>query len=182
MAARTQQRASRRDVLEEFARVGREHSDATVLFHTMLAARLDLHPTDYKTLGMLQRLGPQSAGAIARHSGLATASVTNLIDRLERKGFVRRVADAADRRRVLVEPIEDRVTAARPLFASASRSLAQLLERYSVHELAVITDFLARNAARLRSEISKLEAATAGRPPEAPPAETGDKPRRPGGR
>jgi hypothetical protein len=29
-----------------------------------------------------------SAGEIARHAGLATASVTNLVDRLERKGFV----------------------------------------------------------------------------------------------
>lgn len=182
MAARTQQRASRQDTLEEFARVGREHSDATVLFHGMLAARLGLHPTDYKTLGILQRLGPQSAGEIARHSGLATASVTNLIDRLERKGFVRRVADAADRRRVLVEPIEDRATAARTLFVSASRSLAQLLERYSVRELAVITDFLARNAERLRGEIGKLDAATAGRAPEASPRGTGDKQRRHGSR
>jgi DNA-binding MarR family transcriptional regulator len=166
MATKTQQRASRESILEEFARVGREHSDATVLFHTTLAARLDLHPTDYKTLGILQRLGPQSAGEIALHSGLATASVTNLIDRLERKGFVRRVADAADRRRVMVEPIDERVTAARTLFASASRSLAQLVERYSARELAVITDFLARNAKRLRSEISTLETPTTAGPAE----------------
>jgi DNA-binding MarR family transcriptional regulator len=179
MATKTQQRASRETILEEFARVGREHSDATVLFHATLAARLDLHPTDYKTLGILQRLGPQSAGEIARHSGLATASVTNLIDRLERKGFVRRVADAADRRRVLVEPNEDRVTAARSLFASASRSLAQLLERYSARELAVITDFLARNAERLRSEISKLDTATTARAPEVSPRGTDNKQRRP---
>ncbi|MGH7555374.1 MAG: MarR family transcriptional regulator, partial [Longimicrobiales bacterium] len=73
------------------ARVGHEHSDATVLFHARLAGFLDLHPTDYKTLSVLERLGPMSAGDIARHSGLATASVTNLIDRLERKGFAHRV-------------------------------------------------------------------------------------------
>lgn len=143
-----------------------------MLFHTTLAVRLDLHPTDYKTLGILQRLGPQSAGEIAQHSGLATASVTNLIDRLERKGFVRRVADAADRRRVLVEPIEDRVTAGRTLFSSASRSLAQLLERYSARELAVITDFLARNAERLRSKISKLETAATAQAPEVSTRDT----------
>src|ERR671936_2889891 len=88
---------TRAEILEEFARVGREHSDATVLFHSTMASRLDLHPTDYKTLGILERLGPMSAGEIASHSGLATASVTNLIDRLERKGFVRRVRDVEDR-------------------------------------------------------------------------------------
>ncbi|HEV8364435.1 MAG TPA: MarR family transcriptional regulator [Gemmatimonadaceae bacterium] len=138
------------------ARVGRENSDATVLFHSTLASLMDLHPTDYKTLGILERLGPMSAGEIARHSGLATASVTNLIDRLERKGFVRRAHDPADRRRVLVEPVLDRVAASRELFASARKSLTQLFDSYSTRDLAVIADFLGRNAERLREETRKL--------------------------
>jgi DNA-binding MarR family transcriptional regulator len=148
--------ATRGAILEEFTRVGREHSDATVLFHSTLAHQLDLHPTDYKALSILERLGPLSAGEIARHSGLATPSVTNLVDRLERKGFVRRVSDARDRRRVMVEPIADRVTAARGLFTSTRRSLARLLEQYSDQDLVMIADFLARNAARLRAETTKL--------------------------
>jgi len=153
--------ATRDAILEEFARVGREHSDATVLFHSTVASQLDLHPTDYKALSILERLGTLSAGAIARHSGLATASVTNLVDRLERKGFVRRVLDSRDRRRVMVEPIVERVTAARGLFASTRRSLARLLEQYSDGDLVVIGHFLAQNAARLRTETTKLAPVTA---------------------
>lgn len=61
------------------ARVRREHSDATVLFHATIAGLLGLSPTDYRVMGLVERLGPLSAGEIARHSGLATASVTNLI-------------------------------------------------------------------------------------------------------
>jgi DNA-binding MarR family transcriptional regulator len=148
---------ARKRILEELARVGREHSDATVLFHGTIASRLGLHPTDYKALGILERLGPMSAGEIARHSGLATASVTNLVDRLEEKGFVRRVRDDADRRRVLVEPVRDRISAGRELFASTVESLARLFERYSERELSVVADFLARNAERLREETSKLD-------------------------
>ncbi len=94
-----------------------------------------------------------------RHSGLATASVTNLIDRLEEKGFVRRVHDADDRRRVLVEPIRDRLAGGRALFASTVASLAQLLERYSNQELALLADFLERNATRLREETRRLHGA-----------------------
>jgi DNA-binding MarR family transcriptional regulator len=154
-------------ILEKLARVGREHSDATVLFHATVASQLDLHPTDYKALGILERVGAMSAGEIARHAGLATASVTNLVDRLERKGFVRRIADARDRRRVMVEPIVERVTAARALFASTRRSLVRLLERYSDRDLVVITEFLARNAERLRAETCKLTAATAHRGDDA---------------
>jgi DNA-binding MarR family transcriptional regulator len=146
----------RQDVLDDLARVGRDHSDATVLFHATVASLLDLHPTDYKVVGILERSGPMSAGEIARRSGLATASVTNLIDRLEQKGFVRRVTDPADRRRVMVDAVADRLTGARSLFASTRRSLAQLFDRYADRELAVIADFLGRNAERLRAETSKL--------------------------
>ena len=154
-------RVSRAEILGAFSRAGREHSDATVLFHAIMASLLDLHPTDYKALSILERLGAMNAGEIARHSGLASASVTNLIDRLEQKGFVRRARDTADRRRVLVEPVADRVAAARKRFASTRLSLARLAEQYSDRDLAVITDFLARNAQRLRAETHKLEMSSA---------------------
>jgi DNA-binding MarR family transcriptional regulator len=148
--------SARTTVLERLARVGREHSDATVLFHSTIAGLMGLHPTDYKVLGMLERIGPMSAGQIARASGLATASVTDLIDRLERKGFVRRTRDEHDRRRVVVEPAGDRVAAATELFASTRRSLSRLYKRYTDRELNVIADFLGRNAERLRTETEKV--------------------------
>ena len=149
-------RRTRADLLLTLARVGREHSDATVFFHAEIARLLELHPTDYKTMGVLERLGPMSAGQIAEHTGLATASVTNLIDRLERKGLVRRVRDATDRRRVMVESAADWVSGARRMFASTRASLARLFDRYSDRDLAVIADFLARNAERLREETRKV--------------------------
>jgi DNA-binding MarR family transcriptional regulator len=155
----TTPRQGRDEVLEALARVGREHSDATVLFHASIASLLDLHATDYKVLGILERSGPLSAGDIARQSGLAAASVTNLIDRLEQKRFVRRVADPTDRRRVMVEAITDRLSGARSLFASTRRSLAALYDRYSERDLSVIADFLRHNAERLRVETRKLAAA-----------------------
>ena len=149
-------RSERKQILELLARVGREHSDATVLFHATVASCLKLHPTDYKVLGILERLGAMSAGELARQSGLATASVTNLVDRLEEKGFVKRVRDTEDRRRVLVEPIRDQLTRGRAVFASTMASLAALYEQYSVGDLVVIADFLRRNADRLREETRKL--------------------------
>ena len=150
------QHRTRAELVERLAQVGRENSDATVFFHSTIAELLDLNPTDEKAMSVLERLGPLSAGEIAQHTGLATASVTSLIDRLERKGFVRRVHDQTDRRRVIVEPTPERVTEARRLFASARQSLARLYEHYSDRELATIADFLSRNAERLRAETQKL--------------------------
>lgn len=153
-AARTA--GTRREILQRLAEAGRAHSDATVLFHTTLAERLGLNPTDEKTMSVLQRLGPLSAGEIAEHTGLATASVTNLVDRLEQKGFVRRVRDPKDRRRVMVEPSPERVTQVERLFQPAARSLARLYEGYSTEELGVIASFLRKNAERLRAETARL--------------------------
>lgn len=138
------------------ARAGREHSDATVLFHSAIAGLLDLHPTDYKALGILDRLGPQSAGELAERTGLAPASVTNLIDRLEGKGFVRRVPDPKDKRRTIVEAERKRLTAADTLFGLTRKSLAKLFETYDDRDLAVIADFLERNGARLREETRRV--------------------------
>ena len=148
--------------MQELARVGRENSDATVLFHAAMAKRLDLHPTDYKALGVLERRGAMSAGEIARITGLATASVTNLVDRLEQKGSCAghdhptageswwRPSRTASRRR--------------PLFASTTRSLSELFRRYSEADLAVIADFLKRNAERLREdEEARVHATCRGR-------------------
>jgi DNA-binding MarR family transcriptional regulator len=145
-------------VLERLARVGREHSDATVLFHATVAGLMALHPTDYKALGILDRLGPMSAGQLAAHTGLAAASITSLVDRLEARGFARRVHDSQDRRRVLVEAAEERLRGGRHLFQSTRQSLARLYERYSDAQLAIIADFLARNADRLRTETAQLPA------------------------
>ncbi|WP_081809487.1 MarR family winged helix-turn-helix transcriptional regulator [Mycobacterium sp. URHB0044] len=148
---------SRSELLAELQRVGREHSDATVLFHSTLAAEVGLHPTDYKALGILDRLGPMSAGELAHHTGLAAASVTNLIERLVTKGLLRREPDPADRRRVLLSAEVSQLTD-NEFFRSWQRAATQVWERYSDTELAVILDFLADTAQRLRARTEALTA------------------------
>jgi hypothetical protein len=73
---------------------------------------------DVKSLAgrIRKRFGPMSAGEIAKWTGFTAASVTDLVDRLERKGFVRRASDPADRRRVMIEPVAQKVASARRHF------------------------------------------------------------------
>ncbi len=128
-----------------------------MLFHSALAGDLGLHPTDYKALGVLDRLGPLSAGELGSQTGLAPASVTNLIDRLAARGFLRREPDPVDRRRVLLHADVARLTD-NEFFASWQRAATRLWERYSDAELAVILDFLADTAERLRGRTEALAA------------------------
>jgi DNA-binding MarR family transcriptional regulator len=129
---------------------GRENSAAAVMLHTAIAERWGLTATDTKTIDTLMRLGPVTAGEVAGYTGLATASVTSLIDRLEKKGLVRRVRDAQDRRRVMVEPVRERLAGGETVFGSIRQGFANLLENYSDEQLETILDFMQRSSKRAR--------------------------------
>ena len=155
MSTQTQAR-SREEVITDLAQASNVHSEAIVLFHSAIAQDMGLDPTAYKTLFLLRRLGPLSAGEIARETGLATASVTDLIDRLVKKAYVSRGPHPTDRRRIVVTLLEDSVTATRRHFGVPNPSLAALCDHYDVQQLEVITDFLTRNAQRLRQDLAHL--------------------------
>jgi DNA-binding MarR family transcriptional regulator len=67
-------------------------------------ARHDLSTTGREVLAVLDgAAGPLTAGEIAARVLVTTASMTAVLDTLERRGLLRRIPDRADRRRVLVE-------------------------------------------------------------------------------
>lgn len=71
---------TRDELVGAIGEAGSENSTATVLFHAAIAERLGLGPSDHKALDILARHGPLTAGEIGEHTGLASASVTSLID------------------------------------------------------------------------------------------------------
>lgn len=147
---------TRRAVTDELLYAGRALSSAAVMFHTVVAAKQGLAPTEEKSLDLLQRFGPLTAGELAEKSGLAPPSVTGLIDRLERKGFVNRVADPADGRRVRVQLVEEKLMAFAPLFADFVRELEELCGTFSVEELEAILRWVKEAAARQQACAGRL--------------------------
>lgn len=108
------------------------------------AARLGVNAIDMQCLQHLQA-GPRTSTELARLTGLTTASTTGLIDRLEAAGFVTRVRDAEDRRKVLVHLNIERARAdIAPLYGPLIGSWRRALADYSVEELRVINGFLER--------------------------------------
>lgn len=154
--------ASRRAALTELKQAGRENSDATVMFHAAMAARVGLNPTDTKALSILERLGPLTAGDLSGHTGLTAASVTSLIDRLERKRLVKRLSDPQDRRRTRVQSDPAGLAKLYPHFASFEAALDALLASYSLEQLRLVTGFLNATSKILRTETTRLTAARDG--------------------
>lgn len=133
-----------------------ENSTMAVFFHTAIAEQVGLGATDEKTLFLLRSAGRLTAGEIAQRTQLTTASVTNLIDRLERKGFVRRVRDTADRRRIFVEVVPESLAELDRIFGGLAVSLATLVAGFDDRQLAAILEFLERATASSREVLERL--------------------------
>jgi DNA-binding MarR family transcriptional regulator len=83
-----------------------------------------------------------TAGALGEAVELSSASVTALVDRLERVGHVRRVRDEEDRRRVVLEMSDSAMAAGAEFFGGLQRDLVAAMSRYSDAEIAVVRRFL----------------------------------------
>jgi DNA-binding MarR family transcriptional regulator len=83
-----------------------------------------------------------TAGGLGEAVELRSASVTALVDRLERVGHVRRSRDAADRRRVVLEMSDSAMAAGAEHFGGLARDMTAAMEGYTPEELAVVHRWL----------------------------------------
>jgi DNA-binding MarR family transcriptional regulator len=127
------------------------------------ADRIGVNPTDLNCLNLLSFSGQMTAGQLARATGLSTASITGVIDRLEEGGYVRRERDAADRRRVVVRLVTERALRdVASVFLPMVRTWQQLAEQYSDDELRLIVTFSREMERVLREHIIRLREAPQG--------------------
>ncbi len=127
------------EVLAKFSQLNRELSTMMVLFHSRIAEQMGLSGTDHKCLELVIRSAePITAGRIAQLSGLSTGAVTGVIDRLEQRGFVRRVRDPHDRRKVLVELADFDESTVAHHFQDAVDMTERLLAQFTPMEWDVI--------------------------------------------
>lgn len=134
----------------------RENSTTTVLFHASIAEKYGLNTTDHKCLDYIIRNGPLTAGEIMKYTGLTSGAVTGIINRLEKKGYVRRRKDSEDKRKVIVEKIQSNLAKIDVIFESILDDTIQLLRTYSDNELVVILDFLNRSNAMTQSHMTTV--------------------------
>lgn len=131
-------------------------------FGQTVAIRFGLSESDVEALEVLIDTGAATAGRLSDLMGLTTGAVTRVIDRLEQSGYVRRVPDPSDRRRVIVEVVPEKVAGIQAMIARVGEAGADDLRRYSEAELEVINDFLTRMAQVTREEATALRGSEAG--------------------
>ena len=93
---------------------------------------------------------PRRSGEIAQRCGLAPASVSELVDSLERDGFVRRSEDRNDRRVVVVE-----------ISARGRREIERVGELMTAPVAKMISSLSAEKRVRLAAALADLQEAFA---------------------
>ena len=121
------------------------------------AERIGINVTDLNCLNIVALTGPMTAGDLARATGLTTASITGVLDRLEQGGFIRRERDPKDRRRVIVN------VKAGPELREVGLTFGPLVKAwrttagsYSDEELRLLLEFQRKLENIVRGQLARL--------------------------
>jgi DNA-binding MarR family transcriptional regulator len=136
----------------------RELSIQLSLLNHHVGAHLEIRDVDLDCLDLVDRYGPLSPSALARRAGLHPATMTGILDRLERGGWVVRERDPADRRGVVVRPRRERGAELLQLYSGMNGAMDEILSGYSDAELELLRDFLHRTAEAGRGATDALAA------------------------
>src|SRR5580698_6045449 len=149
--------AQRQQLEGEFVLAMRRTGLVSQLLSQAAAERIGINVTDLNCLNVVALTGSMTAGELARATGLTTASITGVLDRLEESGFVRRERDLADRRRVIVRLNLTRgLRDVAPVFAPMLAAWRAATARYTDDELRLILSFQLELEQILRDQLTRL--------------------------
>jgi DNA-binding MarR family transcriptional regulator len=125
-----------------------------------MAQRLGLNVTDLLSFACVLKAGENllTAGDLAEHAHVTTGAVTGILNRLERGGYVTRVPDPTDRRRVRVAALPDAVAKVVALYQPYYDRLDAVFAGYSADEIAVLHDWFSRTTNLALAYIEELRA------------------------
>jgi len=121
-----------------------------------VAAATGLNDSDLDVLDVLARYGVQSPTSLARRLGIHPATMTGVLTRLEKSGWVARRPDVSDRRSVQVEPSGfERLTA---LYRDANERLDEIAAQLTPEAGEAILEYLGRVCVAVHEASIRLRA------------------------
>ncbi len=149
---------SRRQLTRKIKDTLREMNNQLSLLNHHVGMRVDLKDVDLDCLDLIDRHGPLSPSAVAKRAGLHPATVTGILDRLQRGGWITRERDpdGPDRRAVTVRVVRDRGGELYRLYGGMNASLDDICAGYTDTQLAVVADFLNRTTEAGRTATNDL--------------------------
>jgi MarR family 2-MHQ and catechol resistance regulon transcriptional repressor len=101
-----------------------------------------LNATEFTVLELLYSKGRQPIQRIGQQVLLASSSITYVVDRLEEKKFVNRVADESDRRVTFCELSDEGETLMQEIFPRHAEKIAEIFESCTEEEVLALQSTL----------------------------------------
>lgn len=133
---------SKAELIAAIGEATRRFQDSTNEFDDAACAALGINRTDLKCLGMVLEAGSISAGELAAGLGLTRGATTTALDRIERAGYARRVADPADRRGVRIELTPGCLRALEAIWGGIRAQGEAMMAGYTAADLATVLRFI----------------------------------------
>ena len=133
--------STRQALIGDLARAMQAYQRSTQAFDDEVRRVLGVNPVDLRCLDWLSE-SPLSPSRLAEATGLSASATTSMIDRLERRGFLRRVPHATDRRQTVVEMTALGQAASEQLYRPLVEAGIHLVAQLDVGELASMRDYL----------------------------------------
>jgi DNA-binding MarR family transcriptional regulator len=155
--------AERQRLETDFLLALRRAGSIMQLLGQMSAERIGINVTDLNCLNIVALTGSMTAGDLARATGLTTASITGVLDRLEEGGFVQRERDPHDRRRVIVKlNAGPGLREIGPTFGPLLKAWRATAAGYSDDDLRLLLEFQRRFEEIVREQLARLRDERAG--------------------
>jgi DNA-binding MarR family transcriptional regulator len=137
-------RETKQELIGQVIHLARAQQAANDAFDEVAYQKLGINRTDGRCLDIVENQGPMPAGRLAELSGLTTAAVTAVLDRLERAGYARRVRDDHDRRQVIVELTPLMAERGAQIWGPLGKEAFAEIGRMSADELKLVMEFFRR--------------------------------------
>ena len=148
--------SSEQSVSNLIALIRKETRTAT-LFIQSVAENSGIHITDIKCLDFLTETQSATAGDLAKITGLTTGAITAVIDRMEKAGFIKRIADSNDRRKIIIKPLVRHPKHLQIVHNLFANQMPKILSAYTSDEIATITDWNLKLISLFQDEIKRLK-------------------------
>lgn len=149
----------------------RGSQSATDQMDEAFAALLGVNRTDTRCLDIVHRHGQITAGALGREAGLTTGAVTTVLDRMEAAGYLRRLPDPKDRRKVLVAPSQRVMDLAEAVYGQIGRIGQKHMGGMPLIQMELLIRYL-RTGAWINAELAKALREAIAQNPGADPVAT----------
>ena len=118
---------------------------------------IEINPAQGRIMFVLWRIDNISINELAKQTSLGKSTLTSMLDRLEKSGYIRRIPSKEDRRKIMIERTE-KDKSFQKLYVDISKDMSSLYFRgFSKEEIRQFEDCLTRIFNNLKTYEKKMK-------------------------